>query len=194
MNRWKLRSPCWPNAASYLCNQPQRSILICALGIATIGAVTDVRGRRIPSRLPRLGGRPGDAVCFVGMAGTPEWRGGAAAGRRDFLSSLSPGDMGGGDAKLMAAVGAWAGTAQAVPILIASAIVGRILALCDIVFRRRLFPSLLNTVKLIGYHLRFGLQPHPSLNIRQPSSLRVPCGLAVALRTLYCVGNTFWRG
>ncbi len=104
------------------------------------------------------------------------------------------GGMGGGDVKLMAAVGAWAGTAQAVAILIASAIVGGILAVCYIVLRRQMFRTLLNTAKLIRHHLSFGLKPHPSLNIRQPSSLRVPYGLAIALGTLYCVGITFWRG
>ena len=98
------------------------------------------------------------------------------------------GGMGGGDVKLMAAVGAWAGTAQAVAILVASAIVGGILAVCYIVFCRHLFRTLLNTVRLIGHHLSFGLQPHLSLNIRQPSALRMPYGLAIALGTLYCVG------
>ena len=170
--------------------------MICALGIATMGAVTDVRGRRIPNWLTYGGlvAALGVRWALLGWLGLRAGLVGLAlAGGFLYLLFLL-GGMGGGDVKLMAAVGAWAGTAQAVAILIASAIVGGILAVCYIVFRRQMLRTLLNTVKLIRHHLSSGLEQHPSLNIRQPSSLRVPYGLAIALGTLYCVGNTFWRG
>src|SRR5207245_6813446 len=40
--------------------------------------------------------------------------------------------------------------------------------------------------------LRGGLKRHPALNVQQPSSMRVPYGLAIAMGALYCVGNVFW--
>jgi prepilin peptidase CpaA len=174
----------------------EKYLLICALGTATIGAVTDVRDRRIPNWLTYggLAAALGVRCALLGWLGLRGGLVGLLLGGGIFFVLFLLGGMGGGDVKLMAAVGAWAGTAQSVAILIASAIVGGILAVCYIVFRRYLFRTLLNTVRLIGHHLSFGLQPHPSLNIRQPSSLRMPYGLAIALGTLYCVGITFWRG
>ncbi len=104
------------------------------------------------------------------------------------------GGMGGGDVKLMAAVGAWAGTALTVTILIATAIAGGILAVLYMVLHRRVRATLLNTLELIRHHLTSGLQPHPVLNVREPGTMRVPYGVAIAMGTLYCVGNAFWRG
>ena len=78
-----------------------------------------------------------------------------------------------------------------VAMLVAAAIAGGILAL--MVFRKQMLRTLLNTVRLIRHHRASGLQPHPILDIREPSSIRVPSGLAIAMGTLYC-GNTFWRG
>ena len=47
------------------------------------------------------------------------------------------GGMGGGDVKLVAAVGAWAGTVQVGSVLIVSAIAGGLLAVCYMVMNRR---------------------------------------------------------
>jgi len=97
----------------------ERYLLICALAIAVVGAVNDVRGARIPNWLTYSGLLSALVVRFsiFGWAGL---RGGfagllLAGGIFYFLFLL--GGMGGGDVKLMAAVGAWAGTKQAISIL-----------------------------------------------------------------------------
>jgi prepilin peptidase CpaA len=174
----------------------EKYLLICALGTATIGAVTDVRGKRIPNWLT-YGGLVTALAVRSAVLGWPGLRGGLVGvlvGGGIFYLFFLLGGMGGGDVKLMAAVGAWAGTVQALAILIAAAIAGGILAVCYIVFYRQVLRTFLNTVELIRHHLSSGLQPHPVFNIREPSSMRVPYGLAIAMGTLYCVGNTFWRG
>jgi len=174
----------------------EKYLLICALVTATIGAVTDIRDRRIPNRLTYGGLATALAVrcALSGWFGLRAGLAGLLLGGGIFYLLFLLGGMGGGDVKLMAAVGAWAGTAQAVAILIAAAIAGGILAVCYIGFRKQVLRTLLNSVKLIRYHLISGLQHHPSLNVRQPRSIRVPYGLAIAMGTLYCVGNTFLRG
>lgn len=168
-------------------------LLTGALCIATVGAVKDVRGGRIPNWLTYggllaalvvrslLSGWPGLKFGFFGML----------AGGGIFYLPFLLGGMGGGDVKLMAAVGAWAGSTQTVNVLIAAAIAGGILAVGYMVFRRQVLRTLLNSVELMRYHLTSGFRPHPALNIREPNSMRIPYGLAIAIGTLYCLGRTF---
>jgi prepilin peptidase CpaA len=93
----------------------ERYLLICALGIATMGAVTDVRDRRIPNWLT-YGGLVAALRVRCALLSWLGLRGGLLGlllGGGIFFLLFVLGGMGGGDVKLMAAVGAWAGTAQA---------------------------------------------------------------------------------
>jgi len=156
----------------------------------------DVRGRRIPNWLT-YSGLITALVVRTGLAGWTGLKGGLLglllAGGIFYLFFLL-GGMGGGDVKLVAAVGAWAGTAQIGSILIVSAIAGGILAVGYMVVFRQMRQTLLNTVELVRHHMTSGLQPHPVINVQQSNTLRLPYGLAVAMGTLFCVGNVFlWR-
>ena len=171
-------------------------LLIGASSIAAVGAVQDVRGGRIPNWLT-YGGLVAALATRFFMLGWPELKTGLVGvlvGGGIFYLLFLVGGMGGGDVKLMAAVGAWAGAAQTVAVLIAAAIIGGILAVGFMIFHRRVGLIILNTGELIRHHLTSGFKPHPELNIREPGALRVPYGLAIALGTLYCLGQTFSRG
>jgi prepilin peptidase CpaA len=174
----------------------EQYLLIGALSVAAVGAVEDIRCGRIPNWLTYGGLLAALAAQFL-MLGWPGLKSGLVgvlAGGGIFYLVFLVGGMGGGDVKLMAAVGAWAGAAQTVVVLIAAAITGGILAVGFMIFQRRVRVILLNTMELIRHHLTSGLRPHPVLNIREPGALRIPYGLAIALGTLYCLGRTFsWR-
>jgi prepilin peptidase CpaA len=169
-------------------------LLICALAIATVGAIQDVRGRRIPNWLTYSGLIMALLVRTV-LGGWLGLRGGLAgmllAGGVFFLLFLL-GGIGGGDVKLMAAVGAGVGLAQGVNVLIVSAIAGGLLATGYMLIHKQVFATLRNTAELARHHLTSGFAPHPVLNVQQAGSLRLPYGLAVAVGTFYCVGNAFW--
>jgi len=60
------------------------------------------------------------------------------------------------------------------------------------VMHRRVRDTILNTVELVRHHTSEGFQPHPVLNVQQQGTMRLPYGLAIAIGTLYCVGNAFW--
>ena len=169
-------------------------LLLCALTVATVGAVKDFRGHRIPNWLT-YSGLIAALVVRIGLGGWTELRGGLAgmlfAGGIFFLLFLL-GGMGGGDVKLMAAVGAWVGLAQVGILLVISAIAGGLLAAGYVLVHKRLFESLRNVAELVRHHLTEGLAPHPTLNVRQAGTLRLPYGLAIAIGTFYCVGNAFW--
>jgi prepilin peptidase CpaA len=171
-------------------------LLIGALGLAVVGAVLDFRNRRIPNYLTYSGLIAAVATRYI-VGGWPALKSGFAGlllAAAIFCVLFLVGGMGGGDVKLMAAVAAWAGAAQTTAILLAAAIAGGILAVCYMLFRRQVLQTLLNTLVLIQHHLTAGPQPHPVLNVREPNTMRVPFGLAIAAGTLYCVGNVFlWR-
>jgi len=169
-------------------------LLICALAIASVGAVKDVRGRRIPNWLT-YSGLLAALVVREAFAGWPGLKGGLLgmllAGGIFYLLFLL-GGMGGGDVKLVAAVGAWAGTVQAESVLVVAALAGGILAAGYVVMHRQVRETLLNTLELFRHHATAGFQPHPVLNVQQPGTMRLPYGLAIAIGTLYCVGDAFW--
>ena len=174
----------------------EQYLLIGALSVAAVGAVLDLRGGRIPNWLTYGGLLAALAVQFL-LFGWPGVKGGlmgALAGGGIFYLLFLVGGLGGGDVKLMAAVGAWAGAAQTVVVLVAAAIAGGGLAVGYTIFHRRVRLILLNTGELIRYHLTNGLKPHPVLNIREQSALRIPYGVAIAMGTLYCLGRTFSGG
>jgi len=169
-------------------------LLLCALAIASVGAVKDFRGHRIPNWLT-YSGLLVALLVRLGLGGWTELRGGLLgmlfAGGIFFLLFLL-GGMGGGDVKLMAAVGAWVGLAHVGILLIMSAIAGGLLAVGYVLVHKRMFESLRNVMELVRHHLTEGLAPHPTLNVQQAGTLRLPYGLAIAIGTFYCVGNAFW--
>jgi len=169
-------------------------LLLCALTIAIVGAIKDVRRQRIPNWLT-YSGLIAALVVRLGLGGWTELRGGLAGmlfAGGIFLLLFLLGGMGGGDVKLIAAVGAWVGLAQVGILLIMSAIAGGLLAVGYALVHKRMLESLRNVVELVRHHLTEGLAPHPTLNVQQAGTLRLPYGLAIAIGTFYCVGNAFW--
>jgi prepilin peptidase CpaA len=169
-------------------------LLICALAIATVGAVQDVRARRIPNWLTYSGLLAALAVRGS-FAGWPGVKGGLLgmlfAGGIFYLFFLL-GGMGGGDVKLIAAVGAWVGAVQMISVLVVASLAGGVLAISYLVIHRQGREALSNTAELVRHHATAGFQPHPVLNVQQPGTMRLPYGLAIAIGTLYCVLNALW--
>jgi prepilin peptidase CpaA len=171
----------------------EKYFLICALGTTAVAAVTDVRGSRIPNWLTYTGLLL--ALAARAAFGWPALKDGLLGmfiGGGLFLVLFVVGGMGGGDVKLMAAVGAWAGQSNVAVIMIATAISGGFLALGYMFTGKIIRRTLWNTVELVRHHLTSGLQPHPFLNIHESGSLRVPFGLAIAMGTFYCTGSLLW--
>jgi prepilin peptidase CpaA len=169
-------------------------LLLCALTVATVGGVKDALGRRIPNWLT-YSGLIAALLVRIALGGWSELRAGLAgmliAGGIFFLLFLL-GGMGGGDVKLMAAVGAWVGFDQVGIFLMVSALAGGLLAAGYMLVHKQIFETLRNTVELVRHHLTAGIEPHPTLNVQQAGTLRLPYGVAIAIGTFYCVGNAFW--
>ena len=173
-----------------------RYLLVCAVVLASAGAIQDARSQRIANRLTYTGFAAALLLraFVVGWLGLREGLLGALIGGGLFFVLFLVGGMGAGDVKLMAAVGAWAGSAQIVNILIATAFAGGAMAVGLMLYRRAALATLLNTFELIRHHLTAGLRPHPQLNIKEPGSMRIPFAPAIAIGALYSFGGTFFRG
>ncbi len=110
-----------------------------------------------------------------------------------FFLFFVVGGMGGGDVKLMAAVGAWAGVKHVTPILVAAALAGGVLAILYMIADGTVGRTLRNTVILIRHHLSLGIRPHPQINVQESGTTRIPFGIAIAVGTLFCAGSALLR-
>jgi len=169
--------------------------LICASAIATVGALRDAQSRIIPNRLTLSALAVGFAVraAIGGWSGLASSAAAALIAGGFFLLFFLAGGMGGGDVKLMSAVGAWVGTSQVIPVLLSSAIAGGILAVYYLIVDGSMSRTVRNTAVLLRHHMRSGATPHPQINVQQVNLTRVPFGLAIAMGTVFCAGSAFLR-
>lgn len=169
-------------------------LLFLALVLAITAAIFDVQQRRIPNRLTY----PAMVIGVVLRTIFFHWKGLSSA----IVGTLLLGGimfvfyavraMGAGDVKLMAAIGSLVGPAHGLVVLLATAIVGGVLAVAYAAFRGRMRTTFKNMCSVILFHARTGLQTHPELNLDNPATLRLPYGLAIAAGTLYAVLAMRW--
>jgi Flp pilus assembly protein protease CpaA len=102
--------------------------------------------------------------------------------------------MGGGDVKLMAAVGAWVGYRNAGIALIVCAISGGLIALGYVIVLKRYRTTASNIASLISFHATSGLRQHPELNLSSAKAVRMPYGVAIAAGAVGTLISAIWKG
>ena len=178
-------------------------LLFLALTLALVGAIIDIQQHRIPNWLTYPGMVLGfglRTVLFgkegflIGLKeGLLKGLGGWLLGGGVMFLFYMVRAMGAGDVKLMAAIGAMVGPGQVTEVLLATAIFGGLLAIGYALYRRRMISTLKNVGSVLKFHAWAGAQAHPELNLDNPSALRMPYGLAIALGTLYAFVSIWWR-
>lgn len=161
---------------------PDIAYAVASFACAGMGAICDVRTRRIPNRLTGPGILVG-LLLHLGLGGWRSMGGAALAGLLAgtiFLIFYLGGGLGAGDVKLIVAVGCCAGLGGIASVLLGTALLGGVFAIVLALLHHRLKESLVNTGRLMVYHGRSGLRPHPDLNLSNPRTLRLPYGLAIA--------------
>ena len=147
-------------------------------------AVWDVTQRRIPNRLVLAGLIAGLLVRSLegwGALGTGLAGAGLAFALTFPLFMLR--GLGGGDVKLFTAVGAFTGPLGFAAALLASAIVGGVLAVVLAIRRRVLLPVLLNVKDVAVNAMTLG-RAGERITLDTPGALTVPYGAAIALGSL----------
>ena len=162
-----------------------------AVVVALMGCYTDIKTRRIPNVLTF--GAAAGAMGYALAGGGPVAMGWSAAGwlvgAAMFFPFFALGGIGGGDVKLMAALGAWLGPMPAVWLGLFAALAGGPLALLLAFARGYAKQAFGNLWGLVSYWRVVGLKPHPNLTLdsaavgvpRLPYALPITVGLLVTL-------------
>ncbi len=155
------------------------------VGLVGIAALLDLKSRRIPNWLVFSG--LGSAIVLRTMAGNGallQGAVGAAIGLGVGYSLFALGVFGGGDGKLLMAVGAcFGGPDPMLGALLAVALAGGVLGLAWAVREGVLLPILLNTGQTMKYLLTFG-RAGSLRTAHSPGAMSVPYGVAIAAGSL----------
>jgi prepilin peptidase CpaA len=165
-------------------------VAVVALSIGLIACVTDLRSRRIPNVLTF--GAAALALVFHGIvSGLPGVQSaglGWLAGVAVFLPFFLLGGMGGGDVKLLAALGAWMGPGDAFWLAIYASIAGGVMAVVVSLARGYLTTAFRNLRELLTYWSIVGPRPMAALTLEHGNAPR----LAFAIPMLVGTMVTLW--
>jgi prepilin peptidase CpaA len=171
--------------------------LLAAVLIAA--AVTDVRAGKIynwitlPAMLAGLAGHAiigGLGFGEGGRLGLADAVLGLAVGFAPMLVAWLAGGIGGGDVKLMGAVGALAGWRFVIPAMFFGFAAAAVMAVGILVFRRQLIA----TLKRIGRFAMLALVKAGPGDPSTPQSPKLPFGLAMCIGTFIALGLTVALG
>jgi prepilin peptidase CpaA len=162
---------------------------ILALVVATAAAVYDVRTRRIPNALTF--GAAAAALLFHAIDGGGSEMGAAAlgwvVGTLVFIVPFALRGLGGGDVKLVAALGAWLGAGNAVWLALYTGIAGGVLALLTALSHGYLRTAL-NNVWLLLCHWRVsGLRSLPEISLEHSRGPRLAYAVPILFGTIAVV-------
>ena len=159
---------------------------IVVLGVVLTAAVIDVRTHRIPNMLT-FGSAAAAFVYYAstgGLHGLGVSAGGWAVGVALFLPLFLVRGMGGGDVKLLGAVGAWLGPMGVLYAGLYSVLAGGVLALLVGLKHGYLGKAFSNLWGLLGVWRAAGIQPLPGLTLEDSVGPRLAYGVAIAAGTL----------
>jgi prepilin peptidase CpaA len=166
--------------------------LAIALGVLVlVAAAFDLRYRRIPNWLAAAGFLMGLVlnVWLGGASAVPTVLTGAALALCVYLPLYALRAVGGGDLKLMAAVGAIAGPTLWLVLFVVTSLLGGAAALVLVIAKGRLGPAMSNIgavfVELL--HLRGPYRAHPDLDVTSASATGLPHGAIIAVAVLLCL-------
>ena len=165
------------------------SVIVLVLGV--VACVFDVRTKRIPNWLTFGAAIAGIVVhaSASGAEGASMAAAGWLVGLLIFIPLFAVGGMGGGDVKLLAALGAWLGPWETFWLAMYAGIAGGVLGLFVALSHRYLRTALSNLRLIFRYWLTVGFGPVPGLTLDSSTSPR----LAYAIPILAGTVVTLWR-
>ena len=156
---------------------------MAAVVVAALACISDLRTRRIPNVLT-FGAAAGAFGFFLaerGIAGLGWAAGGWAVGGLMFLPLFALRGLGGGDVKLMAALGAWLGPSGAAWLALWAAMAGGPLAIALALGHGYLGRALSNVWSLLTFWRVAGVRPHPGLLLESAEGPRLPYSVPIAV-------------
>lgn len=158
-----------------------------ALLLALIAGVFDYRSRRIPNWLSLTGLAAGLAgnLYLSGFNGLKQAALGCGLALLLYLPLFLLRAMGGGDVKLMAALGSIIGPNAWLIVFILTALLGGIAAIGLLLYRGGLLRALVNVGRILGSlgQLEAPHAAHPELDVAHPHAVTLPHAVVIALGT-----------
>jgi prepilin peptidase CpaA len=157
------------------------------IAVIVIAVWTDVRTRRIPNALTVTALLMALALrALTGAETVGEGLLGAGAGLAILLPLFAMGGVGGGDAKLLVAVGAFLGPKGLLVAVLATAVFGGVMSLAWSVRRGVILPMLVNTGGLLKYVFTAG-RSGERVTLDTPGGVAVPYAVAIAAGALFAL-------
>lgn len=148
-------------------------------------ALFDLRSRRIPNWLSLSGVLAGIALntFLFELAGFEKALAGMATAFGVYFVLYLARAMGAGDVKLMAAVGAFVGPSNWLVIFLITALVGGVIALCFLAWRKRLKKTLENVAFILAemMHFRAPYVGREELSVKSQKAVTLPHGAVIGL-------------
>jgi prepilin peptidase CpaA len=153
-----------------------------AFAVAAAACWFDVRTRRIPNALTFSAAAVGLVVVTVihSGQGTVSSVAGFLVGLAVFFPLFVLRGLGGGDVKLMGALGAWLGTSMIFGVAFYTALAGGAFALALIVRHRYGGQAMRNLWVLLMHWRVFGIRPLDSLTLETSAGPKLPYALPIA--------------
>jgi prepilin peptidase CpaA len=158
--------------------------------VALLAGWLDWRSRRIPNWLTVSGFMLGLGVnaAFWGWSGIVAGLEGAGLGLGLLFLPVLLRGMGAGDWKLMGALGACLGPWQFLQVLLVSLFIVGLMAVVEMIRRRRAKQTLSNLRILLHAFVTFGMGVQEGLmTLDNPTAIRLPFGVAAALAVVILV-------
>jgi prepilin peptidase CpaA len=165
------------------------AIQVASLAIAVVACVTDVRSRRIPNILT-FGGATAALIFHAvtgGIGGVSTACAGWAVGVAFFFLPFALGGMGGGDIKLVAALGAWMGPVAALWLGLYTGIAGGVLAIIVSMSRGYLRQALSNIWLLLTHWRVSGLRPLDEVSLAGSGGPRLAYAVPIFTGTVLTI-------
>ena len=164
------------------------AVQVVLIVVVLTAAFFDLRYRRVPNWLTigALGAGIGSNLALGHTAGLWISLKGLGLALLIYLPLYLLRAVGGGDLKLMAAIGAIVGPTNWIGIWLITALLGGVAALVLVIVKRRLGVTLVNVWAILTSLAR-GRAPHlehPDIDVRRESSLRLPHGVVIGGATL----------
>jgi prepilin peptidase CpaA len=156
------------------------------LGVGICACAFDIRTRRIPNALT-LSAALGGLLFHLtqsGIAGAQLAAGGWVVGLILLLPFFALGGMGGGDVKLVAALGAWLGPSETFWLAMYAFIAGGVLGVYVAISHRYLGRALSNVWMMFGHWRVAGFSPVPGITLESSAAPRLAYAIPILLGTM----------
>jgi prepilin peptidase CpaA len=156
------------------------------ISICLAACVFDVRTRRIPNALTFSAAGAGLLyhAATTGVAGVQLAAAGWLLGLLLLLPYFALGGMGGGDVKLVAALGAWLGPWETFWVAMYAGIAGGVLGLIVALAHGYVRRAFANVKGMLGYWAIVGLKPVPGMTLESSTAPRLAYAIPILAGTM----------